>query len=129
MTDKAVEYVRLFDCPKCGSTFEDPNPGKKYTSGILCPVCPGVLKGVVHPRVLKVKITQEDWDTVIGFLNDIVSIRKQGLSEDCKVRYNSTVSLVSKIEEIERYLELHYGPRARTDSEEVAGGEQGSGDY
>lgn len=59
---EATEEYREFICPKCGSEFADPDPTKPFEAGILCPECTGGLKGVIHPRIIKRRITQTAWD-------------------------------------------------------------------
>lgn len=45
--DLPLEH-RDFTCPSCNTSFED--DGKEHPYGIMCPACPGPLKGVIHPR-------------------------------------------------------------------------------
>lgn len=40
---------RDLNCPKCDAWFEDPDPTKDFSAGIICPECPGAVKGVIHP--------------------------------------------------------------------------------
>lgn len=62
----AVETYREFICPKCGCEFEDPNPQKEYDAGIMCPECPGPLKGVISPVVRNRLIAQDQWDKAVA---------------------------------------------------------------
>jgi len=68
---RAEEEIRIFICPKCDTEFEDPNPSKDYSNGILCPECKGMVKGVIHPEKCIRKITQYRWDEVNRKLNNL----------------------------------------------------------
>ena len=61
--EKAQKTHRELVCPVCSTEFEDPDPSREYPHGIICSVCTSdAAKGVIHPRVVRAWITQDEWD-------------------------------------------------------------------
>lgn len=66
---KLDQLPREFICPKCGTEFADPDPAKPYDAGILCPECPGMLKGVIHPELARGYDYTKNYDDIIKLIN------------------------------------------------------------
>lgn len=77
LTQEATEEYRELICPKCHNEFED--DGKDYASGVFCPLCKGSVRPVIHPRVVKRRITQQQWDEAQATIRDLrTEIQKHG---------------------------------------------------
>jgi len=60
--ETAQKTHRELVCPVCLTEFEDPDPSREYPHGIICSACTSDAKGVIHPRVVRAWITQDEWD-------------------------------------------------------------------